>query len=200
MGVFGAKHYAPGAICMVADCGRRPKARGLCQRHYRRWQRHGNPGVVLRDTSGFAPFGHWRGSFCSEGGCRSQPKARGLCDKHYDRQYRAVLAARPGYHEYMTAAHRKFRASPHGKAATHANNAKRRIHRSEGDATRRFMTFILIRADRCSICLGHLGPDRTIEHEMPLARGGRHDMANLQVAHARCNVSKSDRLPSEVWA
>ena len=31
------------ATCSVEDCDRPARTRGWCQRHYRRWQRHGDP-------------------------------------------------------------------------------------------------------------------------------------------------------------
>ncbi len=30
-------------VCSVAGCSKRIEARGLCDKHYRRWQRHGDP-------------------------------------------------------------------------------------------------------------------------------------------------------------
>lgn len=40
-------------------------------------------------------------------------------------------------------------------------------------------------------------PDKqslTLDHIVPLARGGRHSSANCQVAHAVCNSRKNDRI------
>lgn len=34
----------------------------------------------------------------------------------------------------------------------------------------------------------------SVDHIMPRARGGTHDPENLQLAHLRCNMAKSDRL------
>lgn len=40
--------------CSIDGCGRKPIARGLCSRHYTRWQRHGDPlgGAPLRLAHG----------------------------------------------------------------------------------------------------------------------------------------------------
>ena len=32
--------------CSVDGCEKRARARGLCWAHYKRWQRHGDPGVA----------------------------------------------------------------------------------------------------------------------------------------------------------
>ncbi|MCW2904917.1 MAG: hypothetical protein JWO67_7182 [Streptosporangiaceae bacterium] len=36
---------------------------------------------------------------------------------------------------------------------------------------------------------------RTLDHVIPLVLGGTHEPANVQLAHARCNSQKGDRLP-----
>jgi 5-methylcytosine-specific restriction endonuclease McrA len=48
---------------------------------------------------------------------------------------------------------------------------------------------------RCGICRklirAKTGPMRaSIDHIVPLSRGGTHELANIQVAHYRCNLRK----------
>lgn len=38
---------------------------------------------------------------------------------------------------------------------------------------------------------------RTIEHLTPVARGGRHDLDNIDFAHYGCNARKQDRTLEE---
>jgi 5-methylcytosine-specific restriction endonuclease McrA len=40
----------------------------------------------------------------------------------------------------------------------------------------------------------------TLDHIVPLARGGTHDEGNCALACYRCNVRKKDKLPEEFWA
>lgn len=54
----------------------------------------------------------------------------------------------------------------------------------------------------CGICEEEVrdteGPMRpSIDHVIPLARGGLHEIGNLQLAHYRCNLSKGARIPAE---
>lgn len=59
----------------------------------------------------------------------------------------------------------------------------------------------------CWIC-GDVAPEElrgkshpwapTVDHIIPLARGGSHTAANLKCAHLSCNSRKHDRLPSEI--
>jgi hypothetical protein len=52
----------------------------------------------------------------------------------------------------------------------------------------------------CGICeepvVDTKGPMKpSIDHVIPLARGGKHEIENLQLAHYRCNLSKGARIP-----
>jgi 5-methylcytosine-specific restriction endonuclease McrA len=33
-----------------------------------------------------------------------------------------------------------------------------------------------------------------VDHKRPVSRGGRHEYANLQLAHKRCNLTASNKL------
>lgn len=55
----------------------------------------------------------------------------------------------------------------------------------------------------CGICFKPVDPalpwphrfSKTLDHVIPLARGGTHEYANVQLAHASCNARKNDRVP-----
>lgn len=67
---------------------------------------------------------------------------------------------------------------------------------------------ILAAQDICGICGQPVDkrlkfPDpmsATIDHIIPLAKGGTNDQENLQLAHFWCNRQKSDRLANEARA
>ena len=50
----------------------------------------------------------------------------------------------------------------------------------------------------CGICQRPLGGEVHIDHIIPKSRGGSDDDSNLQLAHAQCNLAKSDRMPYEL--
>lgn len=62
-------------VCTVSDCQTKVAARGLCNLHYSRWKRHGDPMVFL-------PARH---DGCSVDGCNGAHKNSGYCAKHYSR-------------------------------------------------------------------------------------------------------------------
>ena len=79
----------PDAIktCRIADCDGltggaiRGTARGLCRRHYSRWQRHGDP---LKGARQPRPYG----GVCAVAGCDREARVRGCCRVHSQRLYR----------------------------------------------------------------------------------------------------------------
>jgi 5-methylcytosine-specific restriction endonuclease McrA len=53
---------------------------------------------------------------------------------------------------------------------------------------------------RCKICGGLVNGkpwphplSASLDHIVPLSKGGSHDPANVQLAHLRCNISKGNR-------
>lgn len=50
----------------------------------------------------------------------------------------------------------------------------------------------------CGLCgLKIKKNDLTVDHIVPLSRGGSHDLENLRLVHAKCNVIKGNLLDSE---
>lgn len=56
---------------------------------------------------------------------------------------------------------------------------------------------VVYRRDKavCGICRKHVTKDQaSIDHIIPLARGGEHAYRNVQLAHLRCNIGKGAKL------
>lgn len=51
--------------------------------------------------------------------------------------------------------------------------------------------------DACWYCAAAMDDDATVEHLVPQSRGGGNDLANLVLAHARCNLSAGDMALTE---
>jgi hypothetical protein len=51
----------------------------------------------------------------------------------------------------------------------------------------------------CYICKNKFGKKEkpTIDHWIPLSKGGTWDLSNLRLAHRECNIWKGDRLPNQ---
>lgn len=67
------------AACQIQGCEKQCVARGWCHRHYKRWQRYGDPEVGGRPQPSAS---------CAVDGCDQSHEARGWCKKHYRRWQR----------------------------------------------------------------------------------------------------------------
>lgn len=129
---------------------------------------------------------------CSVEGCETAVRARGLCWKHYKRW--AVDSGRM-----------KRSPTPWSEARKAAYQARRA--RKRGVDAEVFESVEIFERDNwlCGICgtpvdAGLVWPDpwsATLDHVVPLSKGGAHTRANTQLAHARCNLSKGDSLDFE---
>ena len=47
---------------------------------------------------------------------------------------------------------------------------------------------------KCGVCKKPVKPEEaSLDHIIPLAKGGEHSYRNVQLAHLKCNISKKDR-------
>lgn len=126
-------------------------------------------------------------TFCEEPGCGRPRRARGLCSKHY----KAVARA-------------EGRVKPQAWSERRQENRERRRARMKGVYVGpKAPRFKIADRDgwRCGLC-GEAIPRvvmhghplyLTIDHIVPLSKGGEHSPSNVQAAHAVCNYSKGDR-------
>lgn len=124
---------------------------------------------------------------CSELGCDRSVRARGVCSMHYKRMLRAEGKLREPWNDRRRSNHHARRARMNGAA-----NADR------------VMLADLISRDAlvCHWCqeaidLDVQWPDplsKSIDHIVPVSKGGAHTLENCQLMHLGCNSSKGDRL------
>lgn len=111
----------------------------------------------------------------------------------------AIIAANRATSAYIA---ERYRTDPGFRdrvlSAAHARRADKL-----GLASSVILLGYLMKRDRsrCGICRKPVrtqkGPMRpSIDHIVPLSSGGKHELANVQLAHYRCNLSKNNR---EQW-
>jgi 5-methylcytosine-specific restriction endonuclease McrA len=206
----------PRSFCSINGCGKPVVGRGWCSAHWTRWQRYGDPayrmpGEVVdgkkicprcevdkpRDEYGNAsrlPLGWSR--YCK------------LCTRAIAADWRASNPdyqeppLPPGYHAERTR-HWRQEHPDRARAQARASNQTRRARRVAAEVEK-FTDVEIFDRDGwlCGICAEPI--DRTLrypdpmsvslDHVMPLSRGGKHSRANTQAAHLICNVRKSDRV------
>lgn len=102
--------------------------------------------------------------------------------------------------------HRKNRMNGYSKSHRH----RARKYGCEYDGTVTLKRLIKRNGLRCGICGGTCDPNDhswtdyfgamspTIDHIIPMSKGGGHTWDNVQVAHAICNSKKRDNLEEEI--
>jgi 5-methylcytosine-specific restriction endonuclease McrA len=126
---------------------------------------------------------------CSEPDCVRPVRARGVCNMHYKR----ILHAEG-----------RIKAQPWNDKRRSTDQLRRA--RKKGATVERVHLEMV--ADRdgfvCGICKGSVDmtlphPDpwsKSLDHVVPLSKGGAHSYSNTQLAHLRCNVSKGAKVPA----
>ena len=71
--------------------------------------------------------------------------------------------------------------------------------RSDGTLTSEVVRTLFAEAKACAYCGNPFrsGTEKSLDHVVPLARGGRHTLANVCVACKRCNASKGAKTVAE---
>ena len=194
-------------ICAIADCTGPVLARGWCCKHYWRWHDNGHPLTLVRVVH-----------YCAQEGCTQRCHGRGLCHYHYSQlpdvkaQVNALRACRPSlkaqrHDDYLK--HRKEYAA-RSKAWAKAHPARRKDSVRRNSSKRRAQKIVTTVEDiskqsvsnlfesvngRCVYCGAKA--DLTLDHVVPLSRGGTHTLENLVGACFSCNSSKGNKLIEE---
>jgi hypothetical protein len=142
-----------------------------------------------RDRSWRPGPGHPR---CSTVDCDRAVHARSLCKKHYRIELKRTGEWSPSpsdsWNDARRSAYHRRRARMHGQP----NGDKiMRAGLRERDG------------DDCALCglpidwdaAWPLSSSPSIDHTVPISRGGAHSMDNTTMTHLGCNISKGNRLP-----
>jgi 5-methylcytosine-specific restriction endonuclease McrA len=117
-------------------------------------------------------------------------------------KYRAIIHRRD--RDYCTAKTREWRKKNPEKARNSAHLRRVRIRASEGEDCSSKLKILMFERF-CHWCCTrltdsakqHRPTDRTIDHVIPVSRGGQHVPDNLVAACKRCNCSKGTKLIGE---
>lgn len=130
---------------------------------------------------------------CIEAGCDRGVRAKGLCSMHWRRKARAEgREANPEWDERRKANYQQRRAQ---KLNLPADNIR------PADVYERDEWV-------CGICSAPVDrnmswPDPmspSLDHVLPLSRGGHHTLENVTLAHLECNVRKGNRVEADAMS
>lgn len=179
------KEEAQKRKCTVEGCTRKHYAKGLCSKHYQKMKKGKRKEKEKRS--------------CSVEGCKGKHSARGLCKKHYDSFMRNDESRKEKVNGYRN----KFRNTEKGKEQRRRLKEKRRARQRNvpviGDFTNKE---IFVRDSYvCSICGLLIDPSlkfpnrlsASLEHSVPISKGGPHSEENVTCSHLTCNVKRGNR-------
>jgi len=207
------------AKCQVNGCDKTSRVALYCSMHYSRLQRYGDPlitgGTKNCVTCGKEFPGNRKQSCCSIE-CRKELILR------YGREYQTELRATrpkapietyPASCQFCStqfaATRRKFRYCSTECFLAHRSrgddpNSVRRKERLNAARVERFSKWSVFERDGliCGICSEPIDRDATfpdplsasLDHIVPLSKGGEHSRANTRATHLRCNCRKSYKL------
>lgn len=212
--------YINGGPCRVPGCVKVSREVGLCSAHYARRLRHGSENVVLPGDvvegkklcamcGQMCPvdmFGHSR-SYCRP--CQAQRMRQYRSERPRERRGRLVtLSCDCCGCQFVGDGKRSRYCSPECFEAfrNRANwkHVTRRRARLRDALVESFDRLDIFSRDGwvCQIC--GLAVDRearfpdpnsaSLDHIIPIAKGGTHEPANAQCSHLHCNIMKSDRI------
>lgn len=124
---------------------------------------------------------------CSAAKCARPVRAKGLCSMHYKTQARAEgRLSNPVWDDKRRDNYQRRRAL---KKAAETGDPVRRDDIAARDGY------------RCGLCAKRVDMTKpwphplspSLDHIIPLTRGGAHDPSNVQLAHLRCNTAKGNR-------
>lgn len=198
--------------CSIGGCDLRCVGHGWCSKHWTRWSRHGSPtarmpGEVVNGKRVCPKCGEDK-ALAEFGKDRHKPDGLQSRCRSCQRQLTAARrAANPDYRQPRRSPEvarknaKRWRQRNPEKARAQA--ALRRASKRAAD-TERFSYGEIYERDqwKCQICgeainreAQHPSPmSRSVDHRIPIARGGAHTRANCQAAHLRCNLRKHAKL------
>jgi hypothetical protein len=178
--------YAPGHVCSIDDCDKPVKHRGWCSVHYKRWYKYGDP-TELRYKRVVISDGHKNCTTCDRvlpfsEFQRSTHNIHGMTNECKD----CYTERGPRGHSIRL---RKYGLTDDGTVQISVLK--------ERDGACCYLCGLEMSFKRFN--RGEYNPRRaSIDHVVPLARGGAHTLDNVKLACLRCNISKNAKSLDEL--
>lgn len=198
--------------CTIDGCDKKIAARGLCAAHWTRWKRHGSPtarlpGEVVNGRRICTLCGEDKlvGEEINESWCKPcSAQRKGQTRKPYTPKSHPIKQCAHCGAEFRPRLPAQSHCSPECADATRSQRNRKHVlarrARLRRAPSEEFDPFEVFERDgwTCQICRDPVDPDVrwpdpmcvSLDHVVPLSRGGAHTRANTQCAHLSCNTKK----------
>jgi len=172
--------------CTLEGCNNPHRSLGYCDKHYMQFYR-GHPFTPNKEKD----------RHCSIEGCNNKHYGKGFCAYHYNLTEERV--------EGLRKIRAKYIKSEKGKIVVSRKDAKRRALKVN-TTIENFSPIEIFERDNyiCCVCGLPIDPSLrrpnklsvSLEHFIPLSKGGNHSRENCSASHIICNMRKGAKLIS----
>lgn len=125
---------------------------------------------------------------------KARATKRAYCAANKDQYRRMARRWKEANRERVRSSNAKYRATERGRSTQAAHKHRRR---GAGNITSASVRDVLREANGMCAWCSAVNVKITVDHVIPIARGGTNERGNLVGACLDCNVSRGKRLPSE---
>lgn len=187
-------------ICDIAGCGEKHKGKGLCQSHYDKfhhkiWYQKNRAAILVKQKVRNDKNKERRIKY----GLKYRQKNKEDLRQRYVKDKEKISKQQARYYaenrEKILVRVKRYNQTPQGKLAAKAHAHNRRlqkkgltlaiVQRVYEDNIKKYGTLTCILCNQ-AIRFG----DDSLEHNIPLSKGGTNDYENLGIAHVGCNTKK----------
>lgn len=180
--------------CSVEGCKNNANKNGMCREHYRNFLRYGDPSISRKTVDN-------KGKLCGVEGCERDAINKGMCKYHYDKE----RLKNPVIKQRQKEALNRYMFSEKGvRARTNSGYNRRAVKANALREDFKKDEIYLRDGWICQLCGLPVDPSSkdkklmaSLDHIIPLSRGGSHTRDNVQLAHRGCNSQKHNKLPEE---
>lgn len=210
----------PDSTCVIDGCSNPKLARGWCRKHYRRWQNHGSPVWTTRVERRAESESIPGMKVCAR--CNAlmrldafhEHAGRGRKMNHCRDCHASLLAENyQSRADYYQEKHRQWKLANLESVRRQGRiDSSRRRARLSAVEVHQNVSIESVRerdGDGCAYCgipvwFGETWPgdlfyrmQATLDHVIPISRGGGHVMDNIKIACRDCNTRKYNKTPDE---
>lgn len=196
----------PKKVCKIDGCERLEEGvrHGICKSHMQRIRNGGWDSLYCLFCGSVRPLrGRCGCLVCRAAGCWSPVHQRGLCKAHYMRLYRSGAkfdeVPRCDCGQNARSRNSKYCIECRVKKTKEIALAKENRRRTQVTPAPRkdySMTELTALDSVCYLCRGGFNNDASVDHILPLSRGGVDRFVNVALAHKRCNSKKNAKF---IW-